>query len=114
MKVLVTGSSGFVGSKVMEQASRIGWECIGQRRTLTRANLSQHDFITSLEANTDWRLALNGVDCVVHCAARVHQMQDSAQDALTLYRDVNTASTLNLARQACETIYFYQLNQSEW
>ncbi|MBF4427796.1 NAD-dependent epimerase/dehydratase family protein, partial [Vibrio anguillarum] len=46
--------------------------------------------------------ALNGVDCVVHCAARVHQMQDSAQDALTLYRDVNTAGTLNLARQAVE------------
>lgn len=102
MKILVTGSSGFVGSKVMEQASRIGWECIGQRRTLNRTNHSQSDFVTSLEANTDWRVALNGVDCVVHCAARVHQMQDSAQDALTLYRDVNTAGTLNLARQAVE------------
>jgi len=45
-------------------------------------------------------LALTGMDVVVHTAARVHVMDDSAQDPLTEFRDVNVTGTMNLARQA--------------
>lgn len=56
--------------------------------------------LLDITPNTDWERALVGVDCVVHCAARVHQMQETEADALKAYRDVNTQGTLNLAKQA--------------
>lgn len=56
--------------------------------------------VGDLEATTDWRTALDGVDSVVHLAARVHVMQDTASDPLAEFRRVNVAGTLNLARQA--------------
>jgi nucleoside-diphosphate-sugar epimerase len=39
---------------------------------------------------------------VIHLAARVHIMRDSADDPLTEFRRVNTEGTLHLARQATE------------
>jgi len=53
-----------------------------------------------MNAQTDWHPALAGCDAVVHLAARVHLMHDTAQDPLALYRATNTEATLNLARQA--------------
>lgn len=49
---------------------------------------------------TDWSLALKNVSVVIHLAARVHVMREEATDSLPLYRQVNAAGTLNLARQA--------------
>ena len=51
---------------------------------------------------TDWGLALQGVDAVVHCAARVHVMQDDATDPLHAYCEVNVNGTLKLASQAAQ------------
>ncbi len=50
--------------------------------------------------DTDWTAALAGVTVVVHAAARVHEMRDTAADSLATYRRVNTDGTLNLGRQA--------------
>lgn len=49
---------------------------------------------------TKWDDALAGVDSVVHLAARVHVMDDKAVDPLAEFRQVNTAGTLHLAKQA--------------
>lgn len=49
---------------------------------------------------TDWSRALQDAECVVHCAARVHLMNDRAADPLEAYFAVNVQGTLNLARQA--------------
>jgi nucleoside-diphosphate-sugar epimerase len=49
---------------------------------------------------TDWQAALRGVDTVVHLAARVHVMNDSAVDPLAAFRRVNVDGSLNLARSA--------------
>jgi nucleoside-diphosphate-sugar epimerase len=56
--------------------------------------------VGNIDGNTDWINALTGISCVVHLAARVHIMRDSADDPLTEFRRVNTEGTLNLARQA--------------
>jgi UDP-glucose 4-epimerase len=58
--------------------------------------------VGDLLPTTDWSTALNGVEAVVHCAARVHVMQDDATDPLQVYREVNVNGTLNLARQAAQ------------
>ena len=48
----------------------------------------------------DWRKALAGCQVVVHLAARVHVMTDTAKNPLDEFRQVNVKGTLNLARQA--------------
>jgi nucleoside-diphosphate-sugar epimerase len=53
-----------------------------------------------LNTSTDWSAALEGVEVVVHSAARAHVMQETVADPLTAYRAVNVDGTLNLARQA--------------
>lgn len=56
--------------------------------------------IKLIGAETDWADALAGVDTVVHLAARVHVMNDTATDPLVAFRQVNVAGTERLARLA--------------
>jgi nucleoside-diphosphate-sugar epimerase len=56
--------------------------------------------VAELTANTDWHHVLGGVKSLVHLAARVHVMHDTAADPLAAFRAVNVDGTLNLARQA--------------
>lgn len=58
--------------------------------------------VADLAADTDWSAAVAGIDTVIHCAARVHVMEDTASDPLTEFRRVNVDATLALARQAQE------------
>jgi nucleoside-diphosphate-sugar epimerase len=58
--------------------------------------------IKDIDSKTDWQNALEGIDVVIHLAARVHVMKDMATDALSEFRRVNVEGTLNLARQAVE------------
>lgn len=51
---------------------------------------------------TCWRFALQGVKTVVHLAARVHVMDETASDSLAEFRRVNFSGTLQLARQAAD------------
>ncbi|PKQ53378.1 NAD-dependent dehydratase [Vibrio cholerae] len=98
LKLFVTGASGFVGLRVLTQAHNKGYELVAQSRSKQAYTFEQ--VLIDITPETDWQSALVGVDCVVHCAARVHQMQETEEDALKAYRDVNTQGTLNLARQA--------------
>ena len=54
----------------------------------------------ALEATSDWRSILAGVDTVIHTAARVHVMRDGATDPIGAFRAVNVDGSLKLARQA--------------
>ena len=56
--------------------------------------------VGNIDGATNWSLALEGVDMVIHLAARVHVMHDTETDPITAFRTVNVDGTLNLARQA--------------
>lgn len=94
--VLVTGASGFVGRHVAPALAREGW----QVRRAVRSPDSADDevVIESIGPETDWSAALDGVNAVVHLAARVHHKHE--EHAVQLYRNVNIAGTLHLARSA--------------
>jgi nucleoside-diphosphate-sugar epimerase len=100
--ILVTGGTGFVGAAVVARLSREGIKtraCI-RRRDAPMPTGVHAVHVDGLTAGTDWRPALAGVEVVVHLAARVHVMNDKADDPLVEFRRVNVDGTLNLARQA--------------
>jgi nucleoside-diphosphate-sugar epimerase len=59
--------------------------------------------VGEVNGDTDWGRALAGADVIVHLAARVHMIRDAAADPLAEFRRVNTAGTVNLARQAADS-----------
>lgn len=103
MKVLVTGATGFVGRAFIEEAIRRQWQVRATLRQEAGLPGSCERCITGeIGPGTDWSEALKGCDTVVHLAARVHVMQESAADPLAIFRSINTETTLNLARQAAD------------
>ena len=102
--ILVTGATGFVGNAVVrcllaEDASRR--VVVAVRRNNQQWSERVLPRVTGdLEPSADWSPALEGVSAIVHCAARVHVMADTAADPLAEFRRVNVQGTLNLARQA--------------
>lgn len=100
-KVLVTGAGGFVGEAVVFRL------LIGQRfkpvaavRSSTRLQGLCPVMRFQLGAATAEQMV--GVQVVVHAAARVHIMHETAKDALREFRRVNVDGTLQLARLAAQ------------
>jgi len=58
--------------------------------------------VGKIDCTTGWFKALQSTEAVIHLAARVHVMRESAREPLAEFRRVNTEGTLHLARQAAE------------
>jgi len=109
-KVLVTGADGFVGRAVCRRLLEAGYStCAGLRSgtpwpalQATTPGLIEFAVIGDLGANPNLHGALENLAVVVHLAARVHIMHDTAVHALEEYRRVNVHGTEALARAAAE------------
>ena len=103
--IMVTGAGGFIGQAVCSNLPARGYQVLGAVRRSVEARTSslvQYKIIGDMHESTDWSAALAGMNSVIHLAARVHLMSDSAQNPLAEYRRVNVAMTMNLARQAAK------------
>lgn len=101
-RILITGANGFVGKKLCEKLSlNKDLKIRGAVRKTRKAQPGIEDVIVgNLTANTDWSLALDGVDVVVHLVALTHINKNSRVHPLEEYRLVNVLITKNLAQQA--------------
>jgi UDP-glucose 4-epimerase len=108
MNILITGASGFVGQALCS-------ELVYNNKTslifvTSRSPKLENNFpypiktvaVTSLSDLNERHDVLSQIDCIVHLAARVHQMQDSSINPLAEFRSVNTEATCNLARAAAK------------
>ena len=104
--ILVTGASGFVsGALVRRLIANPG--CNGvvaavRRKAKSLPKRALQVRVGEILPATDWGQALQDVDAVVHCAARVHVIRGDVTDPLRAYREVNVYGTLNLANQAAQ------------
>ncbi|OWY27287.1 UDP-glucose 4-epimerase family protein [Herbaspirillum robiniae] len=101
--ILVTGATGFVGRALIQRLAAD--TSIGVVAAVRRQPLDFPSSVASVQTGdllptTDWNQALQGVQEVIHCAARVHVMNDKSADPLEEFRRVNVLGTANLARQA--------------
>ncbi|WP_371323756.1 SDR family oxidoreductase [Dechloromonas sp. ZY10] len=100
--VLLTGASGFLGQALARHlAAEPHWQLRCAVRHLPAPALPG-ELCSGLDLHhtAGWNEALKGIDCVVHCAARVHVMQETAADPLTAFRSANRDAALRLARLA--------------
>ena len=102
-RTLVTGVTGFVGQAVMRRIlADPSQEVVApfRRETVWIEERVRPLRVLDLASFDRWSDVLAGVDAVVHCAARVHVMNEGAVDPLTEFRRTNVQGTLTLARQA--------------
>ena len=101
MNLLVTGANGFVGHALCKEAITRGINTSKATRCHCELLTNAKSFVVGdIDGATDWSMALKDCDVVIHLAARVHVMLDSADDPLTEFRKVNTVGTEHLARSA--------------
>ena len=101
MRCLVTGANGFLGRTLCIELPQRGFAVLAAARMV---NLIPGSFESSvvgeIDGLTDWTGEVSKVNIVIHLAARVHVMNDTAANPLAAFRVVNVEGTLNLARQA--------------
>ncbi|MGE0011172.1 MAG: UDP-glucose 4-epimerase family protein [Azoarcus sp.] len=103
LHVLVTGASGLVGGAVITRLTREPGITLRAAYRAVPAHLPDGVRATqtgNLGSETEWQHAVRDIDVVIHCAARVHVMNDTEGDPLAAFRRANVDGTLQLARSA--------------
>ncbi len=103
-KILVTGATGFIGQAVVKKLLALAFSVSAAVRSVSPAlpnSLTQIE-IGDLASLPEDNSFLQGIDVVIHIAARAHIMNETESEPLAEFRKINTTATLNLAVQAAE------------
>ncbi|PTU78579.1 NAD-dependent dehydratase [Pseudomonas indoloxydans] len=101
MRILLTGATGFLGRALLKELLYREHEVTAAVRHASPVVKGLRSYpIVDIGGTTDWLPALQGIEVVVHAAARVHVVRERHPDPLAEYRHVNVDGTLRLARQA--------------
>lgn len=102
--ILVTGATGFIGHHLCKALLHSGYQVRGTVRERTGgAGLPagvKPAVVGDIGQDTAWTVALEGIACVVHLAARVHVLRETETDPLAAFLRANARATERLARDA--------------
>jgi len=62
--------------------------------------MGDYYYFKTLDGETEWKEALNGINVVIHLAARAHVLKEDSRDPLSEYRKVNLEGTKHLAESS--------------
>ncbi|MDR0565291.1 MAG: NAD-dependent epimerase/dehydratase family protein [Azoarcus sp.] len=104
-KILLTGSSGFVGQALARRLVAEGHHLRLPVRSelLWQSENAETFHFEGLETPMNWMDALGGVRTVIHCACRPYFENDPAADPQAEYRRCNVDGTVRLASQAARS-----------
>lgn len=104
MNVLITGASGFVGSQMAAHFISRGDRVRGLVRPGSAPLTGGVERVESADIAEAGVVAeaADGMDVVIHLAARVHVMRDQSSDPLAEFRSVNVAGTAAVLKGAEE------------
>lgn len=101
--ILVTGSTGFIGSHLLPILHKHNCQ-------ITAAIRQKSEFPVSLQIKaiqvgeiddmTEWQEALIGIDTVIHLAGRSHILHETISNPEAAFLKVNTKGTINLVKQS--------------
>jgi nucleoside-diphosphate-sugar epimerase len=104
--VLVTGATGFIGGHLLPVLHQQSW----QITAAVRDDFRQPPSIPirtikagEIDGNSDWHEALEGIDTVIHLAARAHIINETIPNPEAEFIRVNTEGTANLVKQSIES-----------
>ena len=101
----VTGANGFVGSTLVSRLVHDGIPVTAFARVPSMmpcsAGMNIREF-PDLDRSSDFSDITRDIDVLIHCAARVHVMNDSSADPLSVFLNANFEATVNLARSAAK------------
>lgn len=89
MRIAVTGASGFVGHALARRLPALGHEMVAVSRGTPPVGAAAAVRWTGVHDTAALATALRGADALVHLAARVHIMRETAPDPLAAFRAVN-------------------------
>lgn len=102
--VLVTGANGFVGLHLCVRLAAAGFAVNAAVRRECNALAATPGVrmfrVGDIGPDTDLQAALDGVDTVMHLAARAHVMWDRAADPIAAYRRINVTGSERIALAA--------------
>lgn len=100
--ILVTGATGYVGQALLDDLITTHHNVVAAvRSSPEKIKADRVVLIDDIGPGTDWSGHLQGIDVIIHLAARVHMMSDNASDPLFENRKINLDGTVQLARAAC-------------
>lgn len=97
-KIFITGEKGFIGSNLIR---RLEANEIKDQHSLTKSKklILNHAYI-DVNNKKKWNKSLKDIDCIIHCGARAHIINEIEDNPLEIFRKSNTETTISLAQEA--------------